>query len=210
MSITKVEQAYELVRDVDHLNKLPHHYDACIVEWPEYREYSTKFVRPAEFEYPSHGVEFHGCESCLSLTDYPCTSANWPIMSKRILNTLLEVKEFPHRTWDVLFVGFPDNVSEELLRQGLGKGIRHDDEFVAVQLLEQLDIFDWENSVYKMKRLHDEAPEIIQSIRNLALHVPEEGLPPIFRLKVFPNHLYVSPEGRAALETANIKGIRFV
>jgi hypothetical protein len=204
---TAVKQAYELRHDAVHIEDTSRERDAYIVEWPEYREYSTKFMDPDDFEYPNHGVEFQGYESSLSDTDYPFNNVRWPIMSKRMLNTLLAVRKFPHRTWDVPFVGFPDNAPEGLLREGLRGGVRHDDEFVAVQLLEQLDIFDWENSVYREGFV---SPDTVSSIRKLVLKVPDEGLPPIFRLTVYPVLLYVSPEGRAALEAANIKGIRFV
>jgi hypothetical protein len=204
---TLVKQAYKLQIDPIHIRDTSREYDAYIVEWPEYREYSTKFMVLNDFEYPTHGVKFQGYESSLSDTDYPYCSVNWSIMSKRMLNVLLSVKDFPHRTWDIPFVGFPDNASEGMLIQELRDGVRHDNEFVAVQLLEHQDIFDLENSVYRM---HSIFPDAIDRIRKLVLKVPEEGLPPIFRLKVSPVQLYVSPEGRAALEAANIKGIRFV
>ncbi len=204
---TAVKQAYKLRHDAVHIEDTSREYDAYIVEWPEYREYTTKFMVPNDFEYPNHGVEFHGYESSLSDTDYPYSSVSWPIMSKRMLNTLLAVREFPYRAWDVPFVGFPDNAPVMMLEKGLSGGVRHENEFVAVQLLELLDIFDRENSVYKEGFV---SPDKVRSIRKLALHIPEEGLPPIFRLKVDPVLLYVSPEGRAALETANIKGVRFV
>jgi hypothetical protein len=208
MSTTIVtEQAYELDHNPVHIRDTSREYDAYVVEWPEYREYSTKFMDPDDFDFPDHGVEFHGYESSLSDTDYPYANVSWPIMSKRMLNTLLNVKEFPHRTWDVPFVGFPDNAPELMLREGLRGGVRHDNEFVAVQLLEQLDIFDRENSTYKT---YTAMPDEVMSIRKLVLKVPEEGLPPVFRLKVYPVQLYVSPEGRTALEAANIKGVRFV
>jgi hypothetical protein len=207
MSTTIIKQAYELIEDTDHLSDISRNYDAHIVEWPEYREYGTKFLNPRDFDFPAHGVEFQGYESCLSNTDFPLNNVGWPIMSKRMLGTLLSVREFPHRYWDVPFVGFPDNAPVMMLEQGLRGGIRHDNEFVAVQLLEHLDIFDWENSVYEM---HSIFPDEVDRIRKLALKVPEEGLPPIFRLKISPVQLYISPEGRAALEAANIKGVRFV
>jgi hypothetical protein len=204
---TVVKQAYELDHNPVHIEDTSREYDAYIVEWPEYREYGLKFCHSKGFDYPAHGVEFQGYESSLSDTDYPYENVGWPIMSKRMLNTLLSVKEFPHRTWDVPFVGFPDNAPEELLRKGLRDGVRHDNEFVVVQLLEQLDIFDRENSVYKDS---DILPGAVNSIRKLALHVSKDGLPPVFRLKVSPVQLYISPECRDALEAANIRGIRFV
>jgi hypothetical protein len=205
---TVVKQAYKLKHDAVHIENTSREYDAYIVEWPEYRAYSTKFMIPNDFDFPDHGVEFHGYESSLSDTDYPYANVNWSIMSKRMLNTLLSVKEFPCRTWNVPFVGFPDNAPEGLLREGLSGGVRHD-EFIAVQLLEHQDIFDRENSTYKLWEIFPD-PDAIMSIRKLALKVPEDSLPPIFRLKVLPGQLYVSPEGRAALEAANIKGVRFV
>jgi hypothetical protein len=201
------KQAYELRRNLVHLENTSRERDAYLVEFPGHLRHSTKFCRPVEFDYPTHNVEFQGYESILRHTDYPFCDVGWPIMSKRMLNILLTVKNFPHRIWDIPFVGFPDNTSDALLEKGLSGGIRHDNEFVAVQLLEQLDIFDWENSVYEDGLV---SPNTVSSIRELALKMPEEGLPPIFRLKVYPVHLYVSPEGRAALEAANIKGIRFM
>jgi hypothetical protein len=202
-----LKQAYRLRHDAVHIKDTSREYDAYIVEWPEFRNYSTKFMDPDDFDFPDHGVKFQGYESSLSDTDYPYCSVSWPIMSKRMLNVLLSVKDFPHRTWDVPFVGFPDNAPEGLLIQELRDGVRHEDEFVAIQLLEQLDIFDWENSAYEMDSMF---PEEVDRIRKLVLKVPEEGLPPVFRLKVYPVQLYVSPEGRTALEAANIKGVRFI
>jgi hypothetical protein len=203
--ITK--QAYELLPDPVYIMDTSRERDAYLVEFPDHLSYRGKFSRPVEFDYPTHNVEFQGYESSLNETDYPFCDVRWPIMSKRMLNVLLTVREFPHRTWDIPFVGFPDNTPDELLERGISGGVRHDNEFVAVQLLEQLDIFDWENSVYRM---HSIFPDEIDRIRKLVLKVPENGLPPIFRLKVDSVPLYVSPEGRAALETANIKGIRFI
>jgi hypothetical protein len=201
------KQAYKLTNDVDHLIDTSRERDAYLVEFPNHLDYTTKFMDPDDFEYPTHRIEFQGYESILKDTDYPFCDVRWPIMSKRMLNILLSAREFPHRIWDVPFVGFPDNTSDELLEKGLSGGVRHDNEFVVVQLLEQLDIFDRENSVY---RESDILPGAVNSIRKLALNVPDEGLPSIFRLKVSPVQLYVSPEGRAALEAASIKGIRFV
>jgi hypothetical protein len=208
MSIASaIKQAYELKPNPIHIRDTSREYDAYIVEWPEYRNYTTKFLAADDFAYPTHDVKFQGYESSLGDTDYPYCSVYWPIMSKRMLNTLLSVKKFPYRTWDVPFVGFPDNAPEGLLVKELRDGVRHDNEFVAVQLLEHLDIFDRDKSVYKESKILDGA---VNSIRKLALHIPEEGLPPIFRLKVAPVQLYVSPECRAALEAANIRGVRFV
>jgi hypothetical protein len=208
MVVATEKQVYELKHDLAHLADTPRERDAYIVEWPEYLDYRYKFNKSDYFKYPDNGVEFHGYESSLSNTDFPYNNVGWPIMSKRMLDALLEVREFPHRTWNVPFVGFPNRTNEEILRQGLAKnGIRHDDEFVAVQLLEHLDIFDWENSVYRM---HSIFPDEVDRIRKLVLKVPEKGLPPIFRLTILSGHLYISPEGRAALEAANIRGVRFV
>jgi hypothetical protein len=204
---TALKQSYKLDYNPVHIENTSRDYDAYVVQWPEFLDYTMRFMEPDDFDYPNHGVEFHGYESSLSDMDYPYNDVNWPIMSKRMLNTLLSVREFPHRTWDIPFLGFPNNAPVMMLEKGLSDGVRYENEFVAVQLLEQLDIFDRENSVYKESNI---LPGAVNSIRKLALHVSEDGLPPIFRLKVSPVRLYVSPEGRNALEAANIKGVRFV
>jgi hypothetical protein len=112
---TAVKQAYRLKHDAVHIEDTSREYDAYIVEWPEYRKYTTSFCRPNYFDFPDHGVEFHGYESSLSDTDYPYENIGWPIMSRRMIETLLAVREFPHRAWDIPFVGFPDNAPEGML-----------------------------------------------------------------------------------------------
>lgn len=206
-NIVATEQAYWLRHNLDHLVNATHSHDAYIVEFEGYRSYGTDFFHPDIFELPDHNLEFQGYDSILRETDFPYTNVRWPVMSKKMLNTLLSVQQFEFRCFEIPFAGFADNAPEVMLRQGLRDGVRYDDKFVAVQLGENLDIFDWEKSVYEMD---DMFPKEVDRIRDLVLKVPEEGLPPIFRIAVDPVRLYVSPEAGVALEAADIKGIEFL
>lgn len=66
----------------------------------------------------------------------------WPIMSKRMLDTLLSVGNFRHRAYPVVMVDCGQIYNEELGTKS-SSGIEYHN-FLAVQVLEDLDIFDWE------------------------------------------------------------------
>jgi hypothetical protein len=186
--------AYKLHHDLEHLYapNAPRH-DANLVVAPEWDDLDTRFCRlePIETVEP---ILLRGVDSVIQTTDYPYTMPKLPIMSKRMLDVLLAVKDFAHRVIPVLIASF-----EELNRE------YH--QFVAVQLLEHSDVFDWVNSVYE---LDEDFPGEIGEIEKLVLREPVEGLPPIFRIKGDETLLYVSAKARAALEQAEIKGVKFL
>ena len=134
--------------------------------------------------------------------DYLYTRPDLPVMSKQMLSVLRSVKDFPHQTIPVVIEDTEAAKGDWLRRSG-----KVSTDYVAVQLLEQLDIFDRGKSVYEPSFIN---PNDVGDIDKLVLKVPEEGLPPIFRIREDPIILYVSPEAKAALEEAEITGIRFV
>jgi hypothetical protein len=193
---TTTHQAYELDHDIDHLvGDLE--YDAWLVNPSEYENILWDFWEPGRLDLPDN-IEFDCDGARLLVSDYPYGKERWPIMSKRMLDTLLTVKDFPHQIIPIVMkdIFVPPQFDES-----------HD--FVAVQLLEHQDVFDWDNSVYETGPVRPEAVDPL-SIEKLVLREPEGGFPPVFRIKDFDTALYVSAAGRAALEAAGIKGIRFV
>jgi hypothetical protein len=116
------------------------------------------------------------------------------------LNALLSVRDFPHQVIPIVMIDRAVGDSKEFDEN-------HD--FVAVQLLEHQDVFDWEKSVYQRHPRIDNWVKF-GTLEKVVLKMPETGFPPLFRVATLPTELYVSAEGRAALETAGIKGIRFV
>ena len=134
--------------------------------------------------------------------DYLHTEPTLPVMSKQMLSVLRSVKDFPHQTVSVVIDDIEAAKGNWFERSG-----KVNTNYVALQLLEQLDILDREKSDYDTE---DDDPDEIEYINKLVLDVPEEGLPPIFRITENSIYLYVSPEAKTALEEAGITGIRFV
>jgi hypothetical protein len=204
-------------------------YEAELVEFPGWEETDSGFHAPlaatvggsegnavrerkgdgrwhvVDFRLPEK-IEFETMGSIIHQTDYPYCKPRWPIMSKRMLDTLLAVGEFPHQAIpvtmvDVEYYGGP-------LGEQSAPGERIES-FVAVQLLEQLDLFDWDRSVYTLK---PHRPDRIDRIKRVVIKELDEGLPPLFRIALagLRTSLHVSPQGRAALEAADIKGVSFI
>jgi hypothetical protein len=185
--------AYRLTNDVEHLNlpNAPKH-DANLVVAPEWDDLDTRFYRTKSIE-TLEPILLNGHDTIIPNTDFPYTMPRLPIMSKRMLDVLLTVGNFPHQILRVEIASFED--ANIIYRQ-----------FVAVQLLEHLDVFDWVNSVYEMSTL---IPGFIESIDKLVLKEPIGGFPPIFRIGADETLLYVSARARAALEQAGIRGVEF-
>jgi hypothetical protein len=230
---TKTHQAYEISHDDSHREgygetELPE-YDAWLIEFPGFKEVKIGFWSPqvvtiggskgylvreegtdglwrtTQFYLPER-IEFESVGNFLMIhdlrrtrvTDYPYNREGWPIMSKRMLETLLSVREFHHQVIPIVMLdAFTPIEFEE----------NHD--YVAVQLLEHQDVFDWGKSVYERD---PELPNGVDSLEKLVLKELSEGLPPLFRIATTPlkNLLYVSAEGRTALEAAGIRGVNFI
>jgi hypothetical protein len=180
-------------------------WDAYLVKFPGSDK--VRFWNPGLLDLPEP-VEFDAQKDVLGSIDYFTTVPTWPVMSRRMLDVLLSVRAFPHQVIPLVMHETPV-LSDDVETQG-GPYIRtgrvnHD--YVAVQLLEHLDVFDWENSVYELDP--DFPGEIDGFPEKLVLKEPESGFPPLFRFKPLETLLYVSAEGRAALEAAGIRGVRF-
>jgi hypothetical protein len=80
------------------------------------------------------------------------------------------------------------------------------DNFIAVQLLEHLDLLDWENSIVEPSFI---LPDQIMGVQKLVLKETTYPLPPLFRLSAYPTALLASSQARIALEEAGIKGVVF-
>jgi hypothetical protein len=211
MTATKTHQAYQLSHDSSHREgygetELPD-YDAWLItDIPGSKDFNGGFWRPQQLE-PPRQVEFMCVWEFLQIhdlsrtrvTDYPYNREGWPIMSKRMLEALLSVREFPHQVIPIVMLSDHADSDEKNY------------EFVAVQLLEHQNVFDWEKSIYEP---HSEKLNRFKfgSLEKLVLKDPPGGLPPLFRIATTPlqTDLYVSAEGRTALEAIGIRGVNFV
>jgi hypothetical protein len=208
---TKTHQAYALYESSSHREgygetELPE-YDAWLVtESVDWTTIKYSFWEPnqlhvfdcIEFMCVWEFLQIHDL-SRTRVTDFPYNRQGWPIISKRMLEALLSVREFPHQVIPIMMLSDHADSDEK------------SDEFIAVQLLEHQDVFDWEQSIYERD---PEVPNCIEStsLEKLVLRTPPKGFPPLFRIGTAPlqTKLYVSAEGRTALEAAGIRGVNFV
>jgi hypothetical protein len=134
----------------------------------------------------------------LSETDFPYMGdvRSWTIMSKRMVEVLLSVGDFPHQI-------IPINCRDEL-------GITLEPDYVILQLNELSNLFDLEKSVYTLEpTVLDPTKSMVRDIKKLRLVKPAGGFPPIFRVNWEETYLYVSAKAKNALEAAGIKGLDF-
>ncbi len=149
-------------------------------------------------------VLFEADFSRLEDTDYPNNNAQWPLMSHTMLDALSSAGEFPHRMIPVTMID--DTVlgeSDRFDEAGVPRPEAANTDYVAVQLLEHSDFFDWDRSAYE--RVED-FPDEVDMITRLVLEEPSGGFPPLFRLTVSPVYLFVSARGREAMERSGVRG----
>lgn len=139
--------------------------------------------------------------------DYPFTNNGWPVMSRRMYNTLLAAGSFPHRALPVAVIDCRVPNSEWYDSQRKLREEITDRNFVAIQLTELLDIFDWQNAKYTVD---EEQPDLIVDVEEYLFKLPETGLPPLFRIKGDTTPLFISALARKILKDANMSGPRYI
>jgi hypothetical protein len=197
---TRTDKAYRLDWDITHLGTGEIDEDAWLSNYPNYPG-----VNGLILNYPSglpERIEFEAIGSMLDMTDYPYTDVRWPIMSKRMLNTLLSVGSFPHTAYPVVMV----DVEWDTKAKKVSFPRTENHNYIAIHLTENLDAFDFKNSVYERSTIN---PDVVKNVKWTTLREPKIGFPPLFTVRPAFGDLFVSAEARAALEVADIQGIRF-
>jgi hypothetical protein len=218
--------AYQISHNLERLDSLSE--DLIDREYGEAEDYDAIIYKPTKPKDLSWGgmtetIPFPGSEPVNFVgflarlphqTDFLSADYFEPVISKRMLYVLRSLGNFPHKAVSIRIYdyGFRD--------QGRGSYGRHDyegpaiapggefnEDYVGLQLLEHIDVIDYEHSEFKPRR----NPNRIPYITNLVLKEPVNGFPPVFRLNRADetSSLYVSPAAKEALEEAGIKGLRF-
>jgi hypothetical protein len=204
----RTDRAYRLSWEFDHLEFCDEEHDITIRKFPEW-ERTNGLYKTTLYELPDP-VIFEGGFEILPCTDYPTNDANWPVMSRKMYYTLLALGDFPHRVIPIAIMNnraFPFESHRWFLADGQpNPEITNFDDFVAIQLLEHSDYFDFERSAY---RRNTRRPEWIDAIDAYVLNEPPKGFPPLFKLAVRSTQLFISAEARAALREAVIRGTAY-
>jgi len=142
--------------------------------------------------------------------DYPSNNKRWPIMSRRMLDVLLSVGEFPHRVIPIVLLD--DRAIDQAPayeRDWQPRAGTFREGYFAVQLLEHVDGIDWEQSAYEPLS-GDDDPAAPWSMTKLVLAPPTTGFPPIFRVAQTAGTLFVSSAGHDAMVAAGVQGPRYI
>ncbi|ACY13039.1 hypothetical protein Hoch_0398 [Haliangium ochraceum DSM 14365] len=201
--MTRDNRILDLSWDFDRINAR-NTKDAWLKKFPGWEEVTGLIgTRPLDVPNP---ILFEADFSVTPDLDFPFTDHAWPIMSRRMLDVLLSVGEFPHRCYPVRFVNNMAFADKRYLPDGSLRPEVVDDRFAAVQLTEYVDAVDWNASEYEREDIG-----IIEWITfaKLVLREPPGGFPPLFRIREKASMLLVSAEARRALEAAGIRGIAF-
>jgi hypothetical protein len=213
--------AYELRKSLEHLRYLGE-YSAR--EYGEIEDFDALIYEPTQTElihtdalidtFPYGGsepVNFLGFLDRLPhQTDFLNNDLLWPIMSRRMLYVLESVGNFPHKIVPIRIFDYSiKNQLDEYLLNGEIPSSLYNEDYVAVQLLEHIDVIDSEHSVFENLE-----PNSIFTprITRLILRELKPGFPPIFRINRVGEdvYLYVSAAAKEALEEAGIRGLEFI
>ena len=146
-----LQQAYKLSQDLDRTEEIDGweaqgSADVLVIgELARRGNLCFIFTEPEPIESIEE-IRTQGAHIQIEGLDYILTEPDVPVMSKRMLSVLESVKDFPHQT-------IPVRIEDTVLITGADGKSRPpgkvNTDYVAVQLLEHLDIFDREKSIYE-------------------------------------------------------------
>jgi hypothetical protein len=206
--MTGSQQVFELQISLMHREGLAEYsqadYDATVVKFPCWDYVCAAFWQPKQLNLPEP-IGFDANHDSLQTTDYVYNKEQWPILSKQMLSTLLSVGLFSHQVIPLVMNDTALKYDVNLKQWIRTSNKNHD--FIALQLLEQLDIFDFKNSVYQRSSRN---PALLTRLDKLVFSEPNNGFPPLFRVQALPRRLFISAPAKTALEAAGIRGIQYI
>ena len=136
---------------------------------------------------------FSGRIDHLINTDFPICVPLWPIMSKKMIDTLLDIEYFPHKIFPIIITDyFTDQINED---------------YVVIQLLSLFDGVDQKKSIFETS---DQLDWYITKIEKLSLNHSKQGFYPLFRLYQHPINLMISSKAQKVLIQNEIKGVNYL
>jgi hypothetical protein len=204
----RTENAYRLIWEHSHMESYDGEYEMELREFPGLEQIAgLTETTPLELPGP---IIFEADFQALTRTDYPTNDRYFPVMSRRMYYAIQSIGPFPHRVIPVAMVDDTSFVFESEQRyfsDGSPKPeVTNFDDFVAIQILERNDYFDFDHSEYER---HPRYQDFVRSVDKYVLNEPPDGFPPLFRLTVTPSELFISVKARIALLEAGIRGMAY-
>jgi hypothetical protein len=204
----RTDRAYRLTWELEHKEFNDREHDIEIWKFPG-SDWTTRLMDITPYDLPDP-VIFNADFAQLTRTDYPENDVNWPIMSRRMYYVLCSVGNFSHRVIPIAMLddlAYPYERERCFITDGNpNPEVTNFDEFVAVQLLEENDYFNFEKSKYEPS---PDFPKWVRFVDEFVLNEPKKGFPPLFRLSAYSVALFISTEAREALKEAGIRGTTY-
>lgn len=191
---------YILKNDFSHVDDTE--IDAVSISNRDAKYLDLKILDKIYFDVPNP-MYFDVNFELIGKVDYLVNDLGWPILSKKMYNIILEAGSFEHRVIPVTLV---DDTNLEERFDGMGNfnnNIRTNTEYIALQLQDFPDLFDYENSDYDSDDLF---PDEIGYVRKLVLK-ENDSAPSVFRLREKKTLIFITEDTKKSLEMNNIKGI---
>lgn len=200
------ETAYLLTHDVERFEHYETDYqaDLMIENVPLSERLDIFDEKPIGAPNP---VIYRGYPPIVRAVDFPVTDNSWTVVSRRMLDTLKAVGDFPHLEFPVVVAD--SSIPRENWRDENGDWRERVvlKNYTAIQLTEHLNVFDFEKSKYERD---ENFPEFVGDVSEYVFKIPKGGLPPVFHVRGVPVKLFVSQAARQALKAAKITGIEYV
>ena len=157
------------------------------------------------FDYPKR-IYFYADFLSIPFFDFVYIDLTFPVISKRMFNTLMFAREVDCGTIPVTMID--DNfLGDPFERDGMLKPkIKINNDYVALQIKKFSDVFDYKNSIYEPDLMF---PEEVGIVAKLVLKEKRLGFPTVFKIKEAPEHLFVNADTKRELERNEIQGCVF-
>ncbi len=200
------EPAYILTNDVGRFVHYETDYEAdlLIVDRPFSKRFTIFDEKPIDLPIP---VVYSGYPPVVRTLDFPVTDNSWLVMSSKMLAVLKGVGEFRHFEFPAVITDYrhlPENWRD---KNGNFFDEMVIDGYFVIQLLERMDILDYEKSKYE---LDVDNPGVLGRVEEYVFRIPPAGLPPLFYIKGEPVKTFISYQARLALKAAGITGVQYV
>ncbi len=194
-------KVYIIKRDYSH--QIDDENDANHLEFPDCKMIASRLIGIRDIILPKT-IYFRANLNLISKIDFPINSLNIPIFSKRMYEIFNKLSIINHRLISVIMID--DTFMGEIFDQNgkLLKNIKTNDMYCSFQIMNYIDAFDYDKSVYKNDPILP-----VGYISKLVLKTPKEGFHSIFKIKESMNMLFISEETKEALEKNNIRGCVF-
>lgn len=172
--------------------------DAYHIPFENSNKSSTMFLNKKHIERLPKQIYFESNLNTITKTDFPLNDLNIPIMSDRLIEVIksigdINLKEVPVVMLDRTFLENKFHSSGSLKDV-----VKYFDNYKAIMLLDRIECFDYQNSIYEPGELN---PNIPGYIKKIVLNISDINIPPIFRLKESPSKIFITEKTKELIVT---------